>query len=62
MLDALDAVYRGTLILRPHDVIRSYFGDMELLEPGVVPIQDWRPDEPIEPGPMANHGGVAAIG
>ncbi|MFD0000206.1 SAM-dependent methyltransferase [Nocardia sp. NPDC127526] len=43
----LEAFGRGTW--RNHEEIRSYFGDLELLEPGLVPCADWRPD--TEPRP-----------
>lgn len=33
---------------RTHDEILAYFGDCELLEPGLVPLAEWRPD-PDEP-------------
>lgn len=34
----------GTGRWRARDEILSYFGDMELLEPGLVPLPEWRPD------------------
>jgi hypothetical protein len=34
----------GTGRWRTHDEILSYFGDFELLEPGLVPISEWRAD------------------
>ncbi|MBO4273134.1 SAM-dependent methyltransferase [Microbispora triticiradicis] len=42
----------GTGRWRTHDEIVAYFGDMELLEPGVVPLAEWRPDpgEPVDRG------------
>jgi S-adenosyl methyltransferase len=52
----------GTGRWRKRAEILSYLGDCELLEPGLVPIQDWRPD-PNDPGePLDHHwfvGGVA---
>jgi hypothetical protein len=43
----------------------SYLGDCELLEPGLVPSQEWRPD-PNDPGEPLTHdwfvGGVARKG
>lgn len=41
----------GTGRWRQHDEIVGYFGDFELLEPGVTALPDWRPapdDEPSE--------------
>jgi hypothetical protein len=62
----------GTGRWRQRSEILSYFGDLELLEPGLVPIQDWRPEtgEQVEvthestraEPPFASHwfmGGVA---
>ncbi|MCA2225165.1 SAM-dependent methyltransferase [Nonomuraea aurantiaca] len=48
-------VYRrttsGALHWRDRDMVRGYFDGLELLEPGVVPVQDWRNDDPfIAPG------------
>lgn len=34
----------GTGRWREHDEILAYFGDTELLEPGLVPLAEWRPD------------------
>jgi hypothetical protein len=34
----------GTGRWRTHEEILEYFGDLELLEPGVVPLPEWRPD------------------
>jgi hypothetical protein len=35
-----------TLVARDRDAVRRFFGDWELLEPGIVPVSGWRPDEP----------------
>ncbi|MQA87771.1 MAG: SAM-dependent methyltransferase [Streptosporangiales bacterium] len=52
----------GTGRWRRREEILSYLGDFELLEPGLVPLQEWRPD-PNDPGePFSHHwlvGGVA---
>ncbi|HET6483964.1 MAG TPA: SAM-dependent methyltransferase [Actinoplanes sp.] len=37
-----------TLVARPESEVRRFFGDWELLEPGLVPVSSWRPDEPVE--------------
>jgi hypothetical protein len=34
----------GTGRWRTHEEIRAYFGDLEIVEPGLVPVADWRPD------------------
>jgi hypothetical protein len=43
----------GTGRFRSRDEIRAFFGDFELLEPGLVPYNDWRPDEGVFPVPAA---------
>ncbi|GGO12631.1 SAM-dependent methyltransferase [Microbispora rosea subsp. aerata] len=53
----------GTGRWRTRDEILAYFGDLQLLEPGLVPLAEWRPDpgEPVERG-ITYHtfvGGVA---
>jgi hypothetical protein len=52
----------GTGRWRKRAEILGYLGDFELIEPGLVPIQDWRPDL-TDPGePLDHHwfaGGVA---
>ncbi len=48
--------------LRTPEQIARYFDGLELVEPGVVPIEHWRPDpSPFEPPTRlsANMGGVA---
>jgi SAM-dependent methyltransferase len=42
----------GTGRWRTHEEILAYFGAMELIEPGLVPVAAWRP----EPGDRANQG------
>ena len=37
-----------TLVARTKDEVQRFFGDWELLEPGLVPVSSWRPDEPVE--------------
>lgn len=53
----------GTGRWRRRDEIEAYFGDFTMVEPGLVPLADWRPD--AEPAPVQNDsywtmlGGVA---
>jgi hypothetical protein len=37
-----------TLVARSEEAVRRFFGDWELLEPGLVPVSSWRPDAPVE--------------
>ena len=32
---------------RRRDEIEKYFGDFELIEPGLVPEAEWRPDDTV---------------
>lgn len=48
--------------LRSREEIASWFEGMQLLEPGVVLLPDWRPDSPDEaddPARLFGYGGVA---
>jgi hypothetical protein len=46
--------------LRSPDEITGFFHGLELVEPGVVPVPDWRPDPaPFPAVPVDTHGGVA---
>jgi S-adenosyl methyltransferase len=47
------------ITLRSHAEISRFFDGLELLEPGVVELPQWRPDEPSEQvGPVPHHCGV----
>jgi hypothetical protein len=49
-----------TLVARTKDEVQRFFGDWEMLEPGLVPVPAWRPDEPVDkPEWMYYWGGVA---
>ncbi|GIF25177.1 hypothetical protein BJ973_007429 [Actinoplanes tereljensis] len=37
-----------TLVARSQEAVRRFFGDWELLDPGLVPVSSWRPDAPVE--------------
>jgi hypothetical protein len=37
-----------TLVARPRNSVERLFGGWKLLEPGVVPVSAWRPDEPVD--------------
>ncbi len=53
----------GTGRWRTYDEIRGYFGDLELVEPGLVPVADWRP-EPGDrrPIPEMHHTLLGGVG
>jgi hypothetical protein len=47
-------------VARPGDVVRGFFDGLQLLEPGLVRVSDWRPDSPEEAtAPTILWGGVA---
>ncbi|XVV10869.1 SAM-dependent methyltransferase [Actinoplanes sp. CA-131856] len=37
-----------TLVARTEQQVRAFFGNWELLDPGLVPVSAWRPDEPVD--------------
>lgn len=39
----------GRVQFRTLDQVRSLFRGLELVEPGLVPVADWRPDSPVTP-------------
>ncbi|WP_320779310.1 SAM-dependent methyltransferase [Streptomyces sp. CRN 30] len=58
------AVYRkatASMNLRPHARVSEFFGDFRLVEPGLVRVTDWRPEQPPRPdAPLIGmYGGVA---
>ncbi|HXP57380.1 MAG TPA: SAM-dependent methyltransferase [Streptosporangiaceae bacterium] len=50
----------GTGYWREADVVREWFGDWTLIEPGLVPLAEWRPDETGEP-PLVAHGMIGGV-
>ncbi|MEU3844814.1 SAM-dependent methyltransferase [Streptomyces sp. NPDC028635] len=45
--------------LRTVDEIAAYFDGLELVEPGVVPVTQWRPEPGANTEVVAEHGGLA---
>jgi hypothetical protein len=37
-----------TLVARDKEAVQRFFGDWEMLEPGLVPVSAWRPDAAVE--------------
>jgi hypothetical protein len=50
------------VVLRSRDEVEALFGDLTLVEPGVVPAPRWRPDGPTDPVPEASMLVSAGIG
>ena len=62
---ALRAVYgtsNAPLTVRSRSAIEELFGDLELVEPGVVALPEWRPEDPLEQEESAAFGGFAGVG
>jgi hypothetical protein len=50
----------GNHVGRPREVVTQFFDGLELLEPGVVKVTEWRPESKVEAeGPTSLWGGVA---
>lgn len=50
----------GNYVGRARDVIAGFFDGLDLLEPGVVKVTQWRPESAVEAeGPTTLWGGVA---
>ena len=50
----------GTGYWREPDVVQEWFGDWTLVEPGLVPLAEWRPDGTGEP-PLVVHGMIGGV-
>src|SRR5580700_845545 len=49
----------GNHVGRPRDVVARFFADVDLVEPGVVKVTEWRPASALEAGrPTSLWGGV----
>jgi SAM-dependent methyltransferase len=56
----LNAMMAESVILRSHGEVAELFGEMELVEPGVVQLPEWRPDPgTATAGPLPMWCGVA---
>ena len=47
------------MVLRSADQVRALFGDLELVEPGVVSCSRWHPTATTEPDVVPHFGGLA---
>jgi hypothetical protein len=58
--DRLRELMHEKQTLRSHDEVAAFFTGLEMVEPGLVPIPQWRPDSEAEAkSPTALWGGVA---
>ena len=58
--ESLTRSMRQKVTFRTHDEVASFFDGLELLAPGVVPVQEWRPTSELDrnSAPTAMWGGV----
>ncbi|MFJ8045496.1 SAM-dependent methyltransferase [Kitasatospora sp. NPDC096147] len=63
MASVVQAAARGqmTLVPRTREQVARFFGDWELIEPGVVPVMGWRPEDgaPDDPAAAYYWSGIA---
>ncbi|MEU8354142.1 SAM-dependent methyltransferase, partial [Streptomyces sp. NPDC048845] len=62
MAEVVEAAGRGQMTLVPRNKaqVEEFFGGWELVEPGVVPVMGWRPEEtPTDPKAAYYWSGVA---
>jgi hypothetical protein len=61
--DAVKIYNNATATMNPrgHTRVLDYFRDYRLVEPGLVLVPRWRPEEPVDPDlrPIGFYGGVA---
>jgi hypothetical protein len=56
--DAYNETGAVPYFLRPVEQITGYFDGLELVEPGVVSVPLWRPEETASKTPIGQHGGL----
>jgi hypothetical protein len=61
-IDATYAKAPAPLVLRTRAEIEALFGELDLIEPGLVDVTRWRPDREVPPGPLRLLGGIARVG
>ena len=59
LLERISEQFNGGLIPRPTSEIERVFAGLELVAPGLVQVQDWRPDTAGERSELRLLGGVA---
>lgn len=60
--DAYSATAAGDIIPRSREQLLAYFEGMDVLEPGVVPVEAWRPEKANVPIDLAKPGFFAVVG
>ena len=59
-LDVGNRLARETQRHRTHDEVARFFDGLDLLDPGLVPVQQWRPGSPAEASARSAMWGGAA--
>ncbi|MDB1089794.1 SAM-dependent methyltransferase [Streptomyces sp. ACA25] len=63
--NAVSDVYRkggSSLVMRSRQEVEEFFTGFEMVEPGLVPMPDWRPDGPVEHEDPVVYTGFAGVG
>ncbi|MEU6061353.1 SAM-dependent methyltransferase [Streptomyces sp. NPDC047097] len=53
---------RNPLVMRSRDEVARFFDGFELVEPGLVPMADWRPETPVDQEDPYAFSGFAGVG
>jgi hypothetical protein len=61
MSDRLNRLLAQASTYRSHGEVSGFFAGLELVEPGVIPIQQWRPSTPEEANAVAAMWGGVAV-
>lgn len=61
--DAYNRNSSASLNMRSHAQISGFFDGFDLIEPGLVLVADWRPQEPVDPGAekLGIYGGIGML-
>jgi hypothetical protein len=46
---------------RPKAAIEGYFAGLEIMEPGIVPVSDWRAEDPVTDRPVSEDLGIYGV-
>ncbi|MQS08956.1 SAM-dependent methyltransferase [Streptomyces alkaliphilus] len=63
--DAVSDVYRrggNNLVMRNREEVTAFFEGMEMVEPGLVPMPEWRPEGPLDQEDPVVFTGFAGVG
>jgi S-adenosyl methyltransferase len=46
---------------RTREAVAGYFAGLEIVEPGIVPVSDWRPEDPAADRPVSDDLGIYGV-